>query len=216
MFDYSKENAWYQLALPDYSAPAFVSGVKGYYGTLHEIRMMMNALKEDESIRGTYAALVRAFDEFTAGNETVCDPLLYGDLPLLRPAELLGVEELRRDDYCWTYTNVWGYPSDQRCRKVQTRHFWLRCDGLYLRCVTAGFEDLECRTPDDPVWRPFGPRSGGFPHMIEYDAPRHYSRLAVWEKTFQSLEELQADRTAFRVDPDVNFEGICEDLFGDG
>ena len=56
----------------------------------------------------------------------------------------------------------------------------------------------------------------GFPEMIVWQAPLLWNRLAVIEKQFDALPELQSDVVAFANNPDPDFSRICDDIFGDG
>ena len=52
--------------------------------------------------------------------------------------------------------------------------------------------------------------------MIVWQAPLLWNRLAVIEKRFDNLSEVQADIIVFMNYPDPEFARFCDDIFGDG
>ena len=54
----------------------------------------------------------------------------------------------------------------------------------------------------------------GYPHMLEYEAPLIYNRLMIEDATFASLSEAMTNLEL--SEPDFNFSGFCDDIFGDG
>ena len=205
----------YCLNLDDYSAPSFTSFGKAYYGTLPEIRAFINALAGDERLKDRYEKLITAFREYEAGNLEVKHNVAYQEIPLLEAVALFGTHTLRLDNYRWEHLNTWKWPYNMKCDCVETRHYWIKADGYYARCVTARFEGLAYEgfagswmNADGGFW--------GFPHMIEVNGRFCFNRLAVEEKRFKRRKDLLEDKSAFPIARDVDFSEFCNDIFGDG
>ena len=65
------DEQYYCLHLDDYSAAAFTSFGKAYYGTMAEIKAFIEALDSDPEYHETYSKLISAFREYEAGNTAV-------------------------------------------------------------------------------------------------------------------------------------------------
>ena len=63
-------------------------------------------------------------------------------------------------------------------------------------------------------WKTVGTMLWGYPHMLEYEAPLIYNRLMIEDATFASLSEAMTNLEL--SEPDFNFSGFCDDIFGDG
>lgn len=209
------DEQYYCLHLDDYSAPAFTSFGKAYYGTMADMRSFINALDSDPERSKTYEKLIGAFREYEAGNTSVKHNVAYQEIPLLEPVTLLGKAALRLDNYRWEHLNTWRWPYNMRCDVVETTHLWLSIDGVYCRAVLAKFENLQYEgigggwdRLDDGYW--------GFPTMIVPDGRYVYNRLAVEEKRFKRKKDAGKDRAQFPLLRDVDFSEFCNDIFGDG
>ena len=80
---------YYRLELDDYSAAAFTSFGKYYYGTLDEIRDFIDELCSNEDFGDRFVELISAFHAFEAGQHDVKHNVAYRDVPLLVPVRLL-------------------------------------------------------------------------------------------------------------------------------
>jgi len=206
---------YYCLHLDDYSAAAFTSFGKAYYGTMAEIKAFIEALSGDETTRERFEKLIGAFRDYEAGNTAVTHNVAYQEIPLLEPVKLLGTATLRLDNYRWEHLNTWRWPYKMRCDVVDTTHFWFSLDGIYCRAVKARFENLQYDGIGSK-WSPLDSCFWGFPKMIEPEGRHLYNRLAVEEKRFNRKKDAEADRTSFMLARDVDFSEFCNDIFGDG
>ena len=207
---------FYRLELDDYAAAAFTSFSKDYYGTLDDVLRFMDALENDEDLRKSQQALLAAFHSFEQGDIAVQHPVAYQNVPLLIEANVLHQEKRQHQNLEWKHLNTWQWPYYLRCEEVVTVHLWLQCQKQFCRCVKARFCNLEYRSAHSHDWKPLGDMLWGFPEMIVHWPPFLWNRLAVIEKRFDDLSELQADVTAFANNADPDFSRICDDIFGDG
>ena len=209
------DEQYYCLHLDDYSAAAFTSFGKAYYGTMAEIKAFIEALDSDPEYHEAYSQLVSAFREYEAGNTAVKHNVAYQEIPLLEPVKLLGKAALRLDNYRWEHLNTWRWPYNMKCDMVDTTHYWFALDGVYFRAVKARFKNLRYKDIGDG-WTAIDDRFWGFPMMIAAEENYLYNRLAVEERRFNRKRDAEDDRASFPSTRDVDFTEFCNDIFGDG
>ncbi len=205
----------YCLHLDDYSAAAFTSFGKAYYGTMPDVKAFIDALDSDPERSENYANLILAFREYEAGNTAVKHNVAYQEILLLEPVKLLGVATLRLDNCRWEHLNTWRWPYNMRCDVVKTTHYWFSLDGIYCSAVKARFENLRYEDIGGG-WTAIEDRFWGFPMMIMPEGRYLHNRLAVEEKRFKRKKDAEEDRAAFPLARDVDFTEFCNDIFGDG
>lgn len=207
---------YYCLQLDDYAAPSFASWSKPYYGTLADIRCLVDALAGDGKDHGlSITELVDGLHDYEAGNRNVTHHVAYQVVPLLEPVELLGEEVLHLEGYQWEHRNTWGCPYKMRCDRVRSRHLWLNGPEGICRVVMAEFENLRYEGMSG-LWVPLLDGFWGFPMMLASEGTRVRNRLAVTEKRFPSLEAARQNMAAFQPAQDVDFTAFCQDVFGNG
>lgn len=205
---------YYRLDLDDYSAVSFCSFGKYYFGTLEEIRSFIDAV--DKECKDSHRELVSAFRDYDAGQTAVTHHVAFQEVPLLTPVRLLHKEKLVLENYAWEHLNTWQCIYKMRCEKVETEHLWVEYDGIGFRAMKANFTNLQHEGALGG-WSPIsGKMLWGFPCILQGDAGHFRNVLAEPEKGFKTIEELDQDWEAFRVDPDPQFDGFCEDIYGDG
>lgn len=205
---------YYCLELNDCSAPSFCSFGKDYFGTMEEIRLFINAL--DKRSRDSHRELVAAFRAYEAGQKNVTHHAAFQEVPLLTPARLVHSEKLTLESYRWEHLNVWECVYEMRCERADTEHLWLDCGGSYIRAIKANFTNPQY-AGDFEDWLPFNEEMfWGFPCILKVDSGHLWNVLAEPERSFRTLEELEQDWEAFKKDPDPQFQGICDDIYGDG
>ena len=136
-------SVYYRLELDDYSAAAFTSFGKYYYGTLDEIRDFIDKLCSNEDFGDRFVELILAFYAFEAGQHDVKHNVAYRDVPLLVPVRLLHKEKITLDNHAWEHLNTWRWPYNMRCEKVESEHFWFACGREYCRAAKAVFTNLQ-------------------------------------------------------------------------
>lgn len=206
---------YYILRLDDYATPSFASRTKPYFGTLDDIRGLINALKASEKHRDYHAEMIAAFREYEAGNHKVTHNVAYQDVPLLEPVEVIGETILRLENYQWQHINIWDCPYNIRCDQVETHHLWLSSPEGCLRAVKARFRNLCYRGTSD-LWSPAEEGFWGYPEMLHMHENTLCNRLAVAEKHFEDRKAARKDMAAFRINKDVDFTEFCNEILGDG
>lgn len=205
---------YYRLALDDYSAAAFCSFGKYYFGTPDEIRAFINTL--DNVCGDSHRELVSAYRAYEAGQTDVTHHVAFQEVPLLTPSRLLHKEKIVLENYAWDHLNTWECVYGMRCKKVDSEHLWLECEGHTFRAVKATFKGLQYKGALGE-WKPVsGKVLWGFPCIIRGDSSQLQSVLAEPERSFSDLEALEQDWKAFARDPVPDYTGFCNDIFGDG
>ena len=212
----AKENpTYYRLELDDYSAAAFTSFGKYYYGTMEDLRCFFGELTIDEELNKRFKDLISTFQAFDEGQQGLTHYIAYRKVPLLVPAHLLHKETVTLESYKWEHTNTWGWPYYMRCDKVESEHLWFACGGEYFRAVKAVFLKLQYAGTADQ-WNHIGTMLWGFPCILTGNPFSFWNRLAEPEKHFKTMEEVQQDWKAFLKAPDPDYSEFCNDIFGDG
>ena len=212
----AKENStYYRLELDDYSAAAFTSFGKYYYGTMEDLRCFFGELTIDEELNKRFKDLISTFQAFDEGQQGLTHYIAYRKVPFLVPAHLLHKETVTLESYKWEHTNTWGWPYYMRCDKVESEHLWFACGGEYFRAVKAVFLKLQYAGTADQ-WNHIGTMLWGFPCILTGNPFSFWNRLAEPEKHFKTMEEVQQDWKAFLKAPDPDYSEFCNDIFGDG
>lgn len=202
---------YFQMELDDMAAPSFVSFGKYYFGTMEEIADFVCAL-EDKQLSPD---LVAAFRAYKNGEYNIRHPVANRYVPLLKPARLLHEETRTLENFFWVHINVWDAPYALECNNVETRNVWLECGGIHFRALYARFTGLKV-SGATALWRPVGHSLCGYPEMLHYEQPVLYNRLAEFERTFESSDDMEEDWRLFCERPHPDFTEFCNDIFGNG
>ena len=71
------EPTYYRLELDDYSAAAFTSFGKYYYGTLEDLRCFFGELAHDEKLKKQFKELLSTFQAFEEGQQDLSHSIAY-------------------------------------------------------------------------------------------------------------------------------------------
>lgn len=108
-----------------------------------------------------------------------------------------------------------SYPYFVWWDHLESIHLWIGCKDKFCRCVRARMKNLKYDTDEDAamILSP-GEQIWGYPHVLEYRHPFHFSRMYVVEKWFESENELLEDLKNY--DGSIELRGWLDELFGDG
>jgi len=208
-------NQLYRLCLDDCSMPGFCSFNTDYIGTLDDVESFIEAIRQDEKFADTETRLIEAWNSYTAGNHNVTYTAAYQENTFLVRVNCLGTAETVLTNYEWEHLNTWDCPYSMRCTKAESTHVWLSYQGRYRRCIRTRFTDLAYKNIKDG-YSSLDSYFCGYPHMIEADGNITYHRMYVLEKAFKNKEEALLDIENFKIQPDIEFRNILNDIFGDG
>ena len=209
------DEQYYRLRLDDYASPSFVSWEKSYFGTLRDIRNLVEALTLWRKDNDTLWELIDGFRAFDAGNHNVLHHVAYQEVLLLEPVKLLGSETDHIENYMWEHCNTWGCSYTMRCDSVETKHLWLKSKDGYHRAFKARFKNLQYEGISG-MWHSLDGGFWGFPMMIASDEGFQYNRLAVQERKFDNYRQAEKDRLEFAAAQNMDFSQFCNDIFGSG
>ena len=82
------EQKWFRILLDDYSTPAFITTTKEYFGSLDDIKIFIDSLRNNETCKYGYSDTIAAFDAFLNGNEKAVHTTSYTKTQLLTPVEI--------------------------------------------------------------------------------------------------------------------------------
>lgn len=75
---------YYRLELDDYSAAAFTSFGKYYYGTLEDLRCFFGELAHDEKLKKQFKGLLFTFQAFEEGHQDLSHSIAYRKVSTMR------------------------------------------------------------------------------------------------------------------------------------
>lgn len=176
------EPTYYRLELDDYSAAAFTSFGKYYYGTLKDLRCFFGELAHDGKLKKQFKELLSTFQAFEEGQQDLSHSIAYRKVPFLVPAQLLHRKTVILENYKWTHINTWDRPYYMRCDEVKSEHLWLACDGEYCRATKAMFSRLQY-TGTIGRWNHVGTMLWGFPCILTGNPFSFWNRLAEPESS---------------------------------
>lgn len=179
----------FSVQLPDYAKPGFCTFSKSYFGTAEDIAEFRRALHQDEKRKPEDMA-------FSA-------------------VQVFGTRYEARSAGIYEHTNVWGFLYYVWWNKLESVHLWVGDHGIYYRCVRARMTNLQYNTDENAsMKRSPGKQIWGYPHVLEYRHPFHFSRMYVIEKRFDSEAEMLDDLKNYKGE--IELGGWLDELFGDG
>ena len=179
----------FSVELYDYAMPGFCSNWKPYFGSIEDIAEFRRALHSD--------------DRRKPENMSFSSVKLYG------------AKHRTQDAGMYEHTNIWGFPYFVWWDKLESVHLWVSHKDKYYRCMRARMKNLQYDTDEDASMKDSpGEQIWGYPHILEYKHPFHFSRMYVIEKVFSAEENLLEDMERF--DGGIELKGWLDDLFGDG
>lgn len=204
----------YRLRLDDYSAAAFTTFDKYYFGTLDMISEFINTLKADEDTSKKFHDLIAIHEEFVCGNKNVTHNVAYQESPYLVRTKVLGRDTSHLQKHSWEHLNTWRWIYDMHCDDATSEHIWISCRGEYFRCIKTTFANLQYQNtignfvPISSLW--------GHPGILKNEDIHLGNRLYVIEKRFPNKTSAMEDIESFKQTKDINFTQILNDIFGAG
>lgn len=205
----------YRLTLDSYSTPSFCSGSTNYVGTLKQIGSFIEALRNDEDFAENQKRLINTWDIYKNGNHDVTYNAAYQENQFLVQAAFYGAAKTTLTDYEWEHLNIWELPYYMRCSRAENTHIWVSYQESYCRWLRVKFTNLQFKDLKG-VYTDIGEMFWGYPHMIENQGVFTYNRLYIFEKAFDSKEKMLFDMTNIYKSPDINYQYVMNDIFGDG
>ena len=179
----------FSVQLLDYAKPGFCTHWKPYFGTIEDIAEFRRALHRDEK---------RKPEDMTFSSVRV-----------------FGSKHEIRDAGMYEHINIWGFPYFVWWDKLESLHLWVAEKEKYYRCVRARMTNLQYDTDKDASMKQSpGEQIWGYPHVLEYHHPFHFTRMYVIEKRFESEDELLDDLKNYKGE--IELGSWLDELFGDG
>lgn len=206
---------YYRLMLDDYSAAAFTSFDKDYYGTLADIQDFFEAIKSDEGIAKHQQYEISIYERYIAGEKKIKHTVAYREVPFLVPAKILCSEHSVITNHSWTHINTWQCPYYMKADRAESKHIWVSCYGRYIRCIKTKFINLQYKNTLGN-YSALGDMMLGYPCQIDGEIGNLFSRLWVEEKSFKDKAAALIDHQNFLAHPDPVFSKVLDDILGDG
>lgn len=177
------------VELADYAMPGFCSNWKLYFGSIEEIAEFRRALHSDDRRKPE-------------------------DMNFMS-VKLYGAKHNAQEAGMYEHTNIRGFPYFVWWDKLESIHLWIEHEKKFCRCIRVRMKNLQYATDKDASMKHSpGGQIWGYPHVLEYRYPFHFSRMYVIEKKFGTEDDLLEDMEHF--DGSIELRGWLDDLFGDG
>ena len=203
----------YILQLWDLATPSFCSFPKMFVGTKTAMLEVAERLEQDQSMPETSAAIRAYF----AGNHAVTHSIAFVDFPILTPVRVLAESTIQLAERTWEHMNVWECPYNMRFDHAEVSQIVIRYDGRYCRCMKANIMDLCLEWPEGN-WIPAGTSIWGnkcvLHNTVLPDGHIEFGNdLYILEESAPDKESLICELN----DPEeIKFNGLCDEIFGDG
>lgn len=206
-----KTKTYYALHLWDASMPGICSFDKLYIGTEEDIKAVAKAMKEKD----VYPETVKAIEDYFAGDINATHSVAYRTIPVLKPVMLKAQRSFTLGKRAWEHLNVWQCPYNMRFDGAEVSQIIIKYEEKYHRCIRARIKNL-CYESIDGRYDNLDKMHWGndFVLKVEYqdDGFTIENLLYVGEIVYAKLKEAKAD---FEAD-NILFDGICDEIFGEG
>lgn len=206
-----KNDQYYALHLWDASIPGFCSLDKMYIGTEEDIKSVAKIMEEEEH----YPDTIKAIADYFAGNTEATHNIAYQEIPILTPVTLIAKRNFIIGKTEWEHLNTWQWPYNMRFDGAELSQIIIKYKNEYHRCLRAKIKNLQYKSVVGN-YEPLGTSfwgNGFIFEVTENDSERTLENLLyVSEIAYAKLKDAKAD---FETD-NIKFEGICDEIFGDG
>ena len=207
---------YYRIVLDDYATPSFISWNKDYFGTLKEIKVLIDALRKDSLLLESHRDTVEAFDAFCNGNTEAEHTVAYSKCRLLTPVDKIGSRHILLGPTVWEHRNVWDCIYRMQAKEIDVRQAIFRTEKEYYIGIRAGFRGLQCNAPDlapPDRWTELDGAFWGFPKMFYIAGDILRYRLYTAMRRYADLNGAMA---ALNDSGNIDFNPVINDIFGDG
>ena len=207
------DETYYELLLFDPATPAYVSLPKSYIGDKQSLLAVAENLESEEYYQDTVNGIRAYFDGKTDGVHTIA----FQQTPVLQLVHVLDKSELVLGEREWDHINTWGFSYHMHFKSAEVSQLLVSGKGAFHRFVRARITGFGYRNFKDE-WQQIGGFIMGNAAVLDIqdrgDGGHEFANLLyVCEDSSESMEEQQRKMQ----DPDaVVYDGICEEVFGDG
>lgn len=204
----------FEICLEDYTQPRYTSAIRTYYGTVDEIRDLMDRLRN--STNGTavrYNETINAVKYYDLDDE-ITHTVAGQTLPALKPVEELCRFETQLANRYWNYTTYDGSIFPCYASQIDVCQSLIATDSGYERCVKASFAGL-CVYHHGVGWVNPCNHFKGFPGMVTFDGERAIATLFASQMHYEpeELDVAMADMMdVAKIRPSV----AAADILGEG
>ncbi len=204
---------YYAIYFDDPGTPAFVSFDKLYVGTLEEIGAVIDVLRTKEHYQDT----VEAFDKYLQGNTTGTHVVSYRKVPILTPVTLKAESEMNLCEKRWEHLNAWNCPYNMYFEKADIKQIVVEHNGEYYRLIKASMLNFAYDNTIGQMERIYeGYWGNGF--VIKAEEHENgdvlFSTLLYENESHSML--LDEEIAKLNDESQLVFDGICDEVFGDG
>lgn len=208
----STKKQYYLYILDDYSAPSCTSSTKSYFGTLDDIKRMLNnaGLNRPPDIQ-------QILEQFEKGDKNITHSVCYNPQKFAIPATIIKQKTLQYEAHSFRYKNPYGFYYLARADHIIISLYLIKSQSLYYTCYQMRIknprfrEDLDKREfwTEPPFW--------GFPGMIfvkrENGDIYYENTLLETERKFKTEAKAMEH---FNKVKSIDLTAFYEDIFGDG
>ncbi len=204
----------FEICLEDYTQPRYTSAIRTYYGTEHEIRDLMDRLRNSTNGAAVrYNETIEAVDQYDLDDE-LTHTVAGQTLPVLKPVEEICRLKTQLSNHYWNYTTYSGAVFSCYASKIDVCQVLIATDSGYERCVKADFTGL-CINHHGIGWVNPCNRFKGFPGMVTYDG-EHSTVTLLTSQTHYEPAELDVAMADIMDISTIRIPVATADILGEG
>lgn len=211
---YINENPLYKIELWEPACPSFCSFSKCYFGTLADMKRVLERAKE----LGEYNETKEALEEYFKGNVSATHNIVYQEIPVLEKVKMIDEKSFEMADYVWIHRNIWDDDVSMHFKHAYLQRIIVQIGDTYLVCLKGKFRKLgykldSIRNDKLPFERIDRNNCWGNKLVIDSERDIFESLLYVKEESFE--HDFDAARKYYD-DSYINMTQIINEVFADG
>ncbi len=204
---------YYAIYFDDPGTPAFTSFSKLYVGTLDEIAAVIDNLRTKDGYQDT----VEAFDKYRQGDTSGTHAVCYQRVPILTPVELKATSEMTLGIKKWEHLNAWQWPYNMFFEKAEIKQIIVKHEGCYHRLIKASMLNFSYEnTVGDWQQIDGGYWGNGFVIKSENKGNGDVLLSTLLYEYESNSKLLREEKAKLEDESQLVFDGICDEVFGDG
>ena len=210
-----RKEQYYRLKLDNYAAPSFCSSDKEFFGTLEQISILINDLRNDEKYAENFKELILAFDWFIENKKNIFHTVSHRKIKFLEPVQLLEFYHTTSQEFEWVHNNIWGFKYRMKVSQINISIAIFEVEGKIVKTIKPEFKDLMHYNDfaHSNNWELIDNNFWGFPYMLKTKDRWTCSSLFITEGIYSNVKSAESNINDVNK---INFESVCDEIFADG
>lgn len=203
----------YCIHLEDYSYPRYAAVTRRYFGTMDDIKNLMERLSCYDGAQIRYKEMIDGINSYSV-NKNVTHMVVGKEFQLLTPMSERCRQEFQLKNQEWTFKGFHETIYPMKASRVDVCQTLLEGENEICRCLKATFYDL-CYCMHNGGWLFPDDYISGFPGMITYSGNnKHEMNLYACQQSYDLQDYDQAMKDMMNPSC-INLSDVCVDLLGE-